>query len=202
LTEPKTTGHIQLMPRASVREVLVESAVAEFHRNGYAACSVDTITRAAGVPKGSFYNHFASKEALGAEVVARYAAGSGWSDEIDPALTPLGRLRARFQAMIDVLTGNGFTRGCLIGNMGAEVADHSPVIRAQVELSLDGWSASIAESLREARAAGELAGGPDAELLGRFLLDAWQGAIMRCKVAKSVEPLDDFLTVVFDSVLR
>lgn len=189
------------MPRASVREVLVESAVAQFHRNGYAACSVDTITRAAGVPKGSFYNHFASKEDLAAEVVDRYASGSRWHDGIDAGLSPLSQLRRRFQALIDVLVGSDYTRGCLIGNMGSEVADHSPVIRAQVELSLDIWSDDIVELLRAAQAAGEMDGGLDAERLSRFILDAWQGAMLRCKVVKAAGPIDDFLAVVFDSLL-
>jgi len=190
------------MPRHSVREVLVEAAVAEFHRNGYAACSVDTITKAAGVPKGSFYNHFASKEHLGAEVVTRYAAGSAWADVTDPELAPLARLRARFQVMLDVMAESEFTRGCLLGNMAAEVADHSSLIRGQVKDSLDAWSDSIEESLRAAQAAGELDAGLDPERLARFLLNTWEGAVLRCKVEKSVRPLDEFLTVAFDSLLR
>jgi TetR/AcrR family transcriptional regulator, transcriptional repressor for nem operon len=190
------------MPRASLREVIVEAAIVEFHRNGFAACSVDTITRSAGVPKGSFYNHFKSKEDLAAEVVDRYATGSGWGDELDPPLSPLATLRARFQVMVDVLVESGFTRGCLIGNMGSDVADHSTVIRDQVARSLDGWSASIVESIRDAQAAGEVGAHHDAERLGRFVLNAWQGAILRCKVVKSTEPLDDFLAVVFDTLLR
>jgi TetR/AcrR family transcriptional repressor of nem operon len=190
------------MPRVGVREVLVDAAVTEFHRHGYAACSVDTITKAAGVPKGSFYNHFASKEHLGAEVVARYAAGSAWWKEVDSGLSPLAQLHARFRAVVDMLAESRFTRGCLLGNMGAEVADRSEVIRTQVAISFCQWSEDIVATLRAARAAGEIAAGPDVERLGPFLLDAFQGAIMHSKVAKTVEPLDDFLSVVFDSILR
>lgn len=191
-----------VMPRVGVREVLVEAAVTEFHRHGYAACSVEIITKAAGVPKGSFYNHFASKEQLGAEVVARYAAGSAWWKEVDRGLSPLAQLRARFRAVVEMLAESGFTRGCLLGNMGAEVADHSEVIRTQVGDSLCQWSENIVATLRAARAAGEIAAGPDLERVGRFLLDGFQGAIMHSKVVKNVEPLEGFLDVAFDSVLR
>jgi TetR/AcrR family transcriptional regulator, transcriptional repressor for nem operon len=190
------------MPRAGVREVLVEAAVTEFHRHGYAACSVDTITKSAGVPKGSFYNYFASKEHLGAEVVARYAAGSAWWHEVDIGLSPLAQLRARFGAVVDMLAESQFTRGCLLGNMGTEVADRSEVIRTQVGISLCQWSEDIVAILRAARAAGEIGAGLDVEPLGSFLLDAFQGAIMHSKVVQNVEPLEDFLSVVFDTILR
>ncbi|WP_143343126.1 TetR/AcrR family transcriptional regulator, partial [Crossiella equi] len=105
------------MPRPSVREVIVEAALAEFHRGGFTASSVDTITRAAGVPKGSFYNHFRSKEELAALIVGKYAEESEWRHDRDPAAPPLARLRARFETMGAILVRNGFTRGCLLGNM-------------------------------------------------------------------------------------
>jgi AcrR family transcriptional regulator len=136
LTGGKTTSHIGEMPRHSVRDVIVETALSEFHRIGFAACSVDTITRAAGVPKGSFYNHFKSKEDLAVEVVAKYAAEAEWNSVTDPKLTPLDKLRAQFRIMGDVLVGHGYTRGCMIGNMGEELADHSEPMRAQVRASL------------------------------------------------------------------
>jgi TetR/AcrR family transcriptional regulator, transcriptional repressor for nem operon len=190
------------MPRVGVREVLVDAAVTEFHRHGYAACSVDTITRAAGVPKGSFYNYFASKEHLGAEVVARYAAASAWWQEVDSELSPLAELRARFRAVVDMLAESRFARGCLLGNMGTEVADRSDVIRTQVGTSLCQWSEDIVVILRAARAAGEIGADTGVERLGPFLLNAFQGAIMHSKVVRSVEPLEDFLIVVFATILR
>lgn len=189
------------MPRASVREVIVETAVQEIHKYGYAACSVDTITKAAGVPKGSFYNHFKSKEDLGAEVVRRYATESEWHRST-PGLSPVEQLRARFTTMADLLVGNDFTRGCLIGNMAAERADHSDIIRTQVAISLGTWSDSIIQAIKEAQAAGEVGADLDADRLGRFVLNAWEGTLLRVKADKNTQPLDDFFTVVFDTILR
>ena len=62
------------MPRASVREQLVNSALEVFHARGFNGSGVQDIVDAAGVPKGSFYNHFESKEALGVQVVHAYTA--------------------------------------------------------------------------------------------------------------------------------
>jgi TetR/AcrR family transcriptional repressor of nem operon len=189
------------MPKPSLREVIVETAVDELHRHGYCACSVDTITRAAGVPKGSFYNHFKSKEELGAVAVGRYAAESTWHDTF-PQLSPLGQLRARFTVMRDALVANSYARGCLIGNMSAEQADHSEVIRAVVKDALAAWSDSITESIKDAQAVGEVAADIDAARLGRFVLNAWEGALIRAKAVRGAEPLDDFFEVVFGTVLR
>jgi TetR/AcrR family transcriptional repressor of nem operon len=188
------------MPRPSVREVIVETAVQEIHRMGFAACSVDTITKAAGVPKGSFYNHFNSKEDLGAEVVRRYASETPWL-RTTPGLTPLQQLRARFVTMRDVLVANEFTRGCLIGNMASERSDHNEIIRVQVKASLTGWSQHITQELKAAQAAGETDPALDAERIGRFMLDAWEGALIRAKAVKNVQPLDDFFAIVFDTLL-
>jgi TetR/AcrR family transcriptional regulator, transcriptional repressor for nem operon len=199
----ETTSHIGRVARLSLRERIVSTALTEFHRRGFASCSVDTITKAAGVPKGSFYNHFASKEALGVEVLSRYASESGWRDGLDAEIiSPLAQLRARFQLMAEVLVANEFTRGCLLGTMGAEQADHSPAIRAQVNVSLNNWSDNIAESLRAAQVRGELSADLDAEQLGRFVLNAWQGALLRAKVTKNSVPIDDFFSIIFDHLLR
>jgi len=60
------------MSKPNVREQILTTGLALLHGRGFNATSVQDITEAAGVPKGSFYNHFASKEALGLEVVQRY----------------------------------------------------------------------------------------------------------------------------------
>ena len=99
-----------------------------FIERGFSACSVQDITDAAGVPKGSFYNHFKSKEALAAEIVTEYAKGatdrSVLTDRRVPALT---RLKRHFAVLNEY-----FSRcndGCLVGKFMAEVSDETPQIR-------------------------------------------------------------------------
>jgi TetR/AcrR family transcriptional repressor of nem operon len=57
------------MAKPNLREEILTAGLATLHGRGFNATSVQDITEAAGVPKGSFYNHFASKEDLGAAVV-------------------------------------------------------------------------------------------------------------------------------------
>lgn len=184
------------MARPSLRSHIVESALVEFHARGFHNCSVEDITRAAGVPKGSFYNHFASKDALAIEALRQYQQRSVWRTTEDAELAPLIRLRNRFEAMRDVLSERGYTRGCLIGNMGTELADLNPAIRDEVRASLDFRSATATELLRDAQLAGELSAHHDPDMLGPFLIDAWEGVVLRTKVTKSAAPMDGFFAVL------
>jgi TetR/AcrR family transcriptional repressor of nem operon len=184
------------MARTSVRPQLVEAALEQFHSRGFHNCSVDDITKAAGVPKGSFYNHFASKDALAVEALQQYQQRSVWRTSDDADLPPLTRLRNRFEAMRGVLTQRGYTRGCLIGNMGTELADLNPAVRAEVQASLDYRSAATTELLRAAQERGELAAHLDPDLLGPFLTNSWEGVVTRTKVCKSARPMDEFFAVL------
>jgi TetR/AcrR family transcriptional regulator, transcriptional repressor for nem operon len=188
------------MPRPSVRNHLVESALEQFHTRGFHNCSVEDITRAAGVPKGSFYNHFPSKDALAIEAIHQYQTRSVWRTSEDDDLPPLTRLRHRFEALRDILVERGYTRGCLIGNMGTELADLNPAVRAEVQASLDFRSKSAADLLATAQHRGDIATTHDPEILGRFLVDAWEGAVLRAKVDKSPRALHDYF-VMFDSMV-
>src|SRR6202166_721624 len=152
------------MARASVRDRLVASAVEVFHARGVNGCSVQDIVDAAGVPKGSFYNHFDSKEALGVEVVRAYTAlvgayvvEAGAADILSGEGTPLQRMRAYFEAVIEQNVSCGVRKGCLLGNFATELAPHSAEIANAVTEALHDWSDAVAQALAQAQDAGELA---------------------------------------------
>jgi TetR/AcrR family transcriptional repressor of nem operon len=198
-----TTGHIFYftMPRPSVREQLIETAFDRFHALGYNGCGVQEITDAAGVPKGSFYNHFKSKELLVCEVLERYCAASRLDMLAPSKVPPLQRLRAHFEFLAEPYDANGFMRGCLIGNLSTELSDGSPVVREALQVALGRWSDAIAALLREAQQRGELGRGLRPQPLARYLVSAWEGAVARMKVVKSGTPLDDFFVVTFNALL-
>jgi TetR/AcrR family transcriptional repressor of nem operon len=188
------------MPRASVRPQIVDSALEEFHARGFHNCSVEDITTAAGVPKGSFYNHFPSKDALAVEVIREYTNRSVWRTSDDDDLPPLVRLRRRFEVMRDTLVGREFSRGCLLANLGSELADLNADVRAEVEASLSFRSAAATEMLRDAQQGGQLDLSYDARTLGPFLVNAWEGVVTRAKVSKCSDAMDGFFAV-FDQIL-
>ena len=189
------------MPRPSVREKLVETALECFQDQGFNGCGVQDITDAAGVPKGSFYNHFKSKEALAVEVLARYAETNRLDMLEDAGMPPLARLRANFQFLADRIEGWAFTRGCLLGNFGCETSDSNPAIREAMSLKLAHWAELLGRVLREAQAQGALDRHYDPALLARHLIYAWEGAVTAAKVIKSRQPMDDFFKINFDTLL-
>jgi TetR/AcrR family transcriptional repressor of nem operon len=197
-----------VVPRASVRDELIESAVEVFHARGFNGCSVQDIVEAAGVPKGSFYNHFKSKEALGVEVVraytrlvAAYVAEARAGEIFSGDRTPLERIRAYFEAVIEQNVSCGVRKGCLLGNFATELAPHSTEIANAVTDALDNWSVAIARALAQAQEAGELSKDADVEALGRYLVDGYEGAAARAKLIGDRTPMDEFIRTTFDFLL-
>ncbi|MEV0408782.1 TetR family transcriptional regulator C-terminal domain-containing protein [Actinoallomurus sp. NPDC050550] len=189
------------MGRRGVREEIVEAALEQFHVQGYNAAGVKVITDAAGVPKGSFYNHFDSKEALAVVALERYGAGRPLHELTGGEGEPLARLRAHFEALRDAVVRYDFTRGCLIGNFGTEIADHSDVIREAVRQSLAQWTDAIAAVLTDARDAGALRAGLDPRATAGFLVNAWEGSLIRARADRSTDALESFFILIFDALL-
>jgi TetR/AcrR family transcriptional repressor of nem operon len=168
---------------------------------GYHAASVNDIVAAAGVPKGSFYNHFESKEALALEVTRRYGEGYDLERLAHGDGPPPARLRAFFEDIVARNTGRGVEYGCLLGNFSTELATRSGPIRELVAGSLEAWSGAVSEALRQAQAAGELDASLDAAQLGPYIVDAYEGAVARAKVSGDRAPLDRFLAATFEQLL-
>jgi TetR/AcrR family transcriptional repressor of nem operon len=187
------------MGRHGKKAEILEQGAALVHRAGFSATSVADITEAAGVPKGSFYNHFESKDAFGEAVLDRYfedvrialdetlhAAGA-------PALT---RLDNYFRRLKLYVAKDNFARGCLIGNISAEVSAVTEATRARLSELIREWTASLARCIEDGQRDGSVRRGPAPEALAVLLLDAWQGALLRAKVERRLAALDNFLDVL------
>ncbi|CAG2158248.1 TetR/AcrR family transcriptional regulator [Cupriavidus numazuensis] len=191
-------------PKPHTRDNLIRAGVQMLHEDGYTATGIKDIVDAAAVPKGSFYNHFESKESFGAEIVDFYFQ-SGF-DELRQLLTggalaPLERLRAYFEGRIVRYQEAGFVRGCMLGNLSLEVADHSALIRERLDAHFKTWSGLIEDCIVEAQQRGDIGNRIHASMLAQFLLNSWEGVLLRMRVEKSAAPLREFVEVVFDSLL-
>jgi len=187
---------------AGTRDLILDTALELFHMNGYTATGVTDITRAAGVPKGSFYHFFDSKETLAVETVNRYAERTQVGILRDPSRSPLERIRTHIDLMISLATAGGSPRGCLLGTFSTEMPSQSDSITLVVNARLDAWTDQLALTIAEASEAGEISTHSDPRRMAGFIVAGLEGAFARAKVSRSRKPLDDFRESLFEYVLN
>ncbi len=120
------------MSKISNKDKILANGLQVVLERGYVGASVRDIVEAAGVPQGSFTNHFASKEAFSLEILDRYFANSRavMAETLrNEALAPLKRLRAYIDASIGAIRNHGTKKVCMVANFAAEASDHSEIIR-------------------------------------------------------------------------
>jgi TetR/AcrR family transcriptional regulator, transcriptional repressor for nem operon len=188
------------LARQSVRSVIEDSAMKLFTEQGFSACSVQDITEAAGVPKGSFYNHFESKEALAAKIVTTYGKGSiDRSILTNPKIPALTRLKKHFATLNEFFSR--CNEGCLVGKFMAEVSNDTPLIRQSLRSVLNLWGEQISSAIEDGQKEASIRKDLTPNDLAAFLIDAYEGAILRTRVEKNPRALKVFLKVVFSSIV-
>lgn len=189
------------MPKPSLRDALLDAGYDRLHAMGYAATGVATIATAARAPKGSFYNHFSSKEALAVEVLARYGQGRRLELLAEENVSALQRIRNHLDHLRHDLAAHRYRRGCMFGNFAAEAPGDAPALTLAVAAAMDRWRTMLARTIREGQEDGELADDFDADAAAEFIVDAWEGAALRAKVVGDGAPVDNVLRFVFGCVL-
>lgn len=186
------------------REKILNAAAQLIHRQGYNRTGLQEILATAGVPKGSFYFYFKSKEDLALALVNRFIEfWLGQAEELlsDPTRPALSRLRDFYAIRRAHFLETGFAVGCPVGNLSQEMGDLSPVLGERLDQVIDTMAGRLAQVLAEAQDRGELALHHDPQALAYFIVSSWQGALIRMKVCKCPEPLDIFLEMVFGRLL-
>lgn len=201
----KSHNHIGRMAKPSNRERLLSEGLRVVHANGFTASGVRDIVHAAGVPQGSFTNHFTSKEAFGLEILELYHARA--LEQIaqtlrNDSLAPMQRLRQWLDGQIVSLKANDMRAGCLYGNFTAECSELSDPIRERMCDIFAETQDAVTYCLRAAARAGELTAGADVENISGFIVSSMQGAILLAKCQRSAMPIERFVHVLFNEVLR
>ena len=193
------------MTAKSTREHLIDVGLGLMHQNGYNTTGLSDILKAADVPKGSFYHHFSSKEDFAAAALERY--GMREREHVaavlnDTTTPPMKRLRRYFSDLVKLYGQKAAIPGCMMGRFSLEIAEENPRLRKRISASFDHWQHSIATVVEQAVAQKELPASPDPESLAGFLLNSWQGALLRSQAAKSDAPLETFMNSIFDGLLK
>ncbi len=138
-------------PKSSAREKLIEAAIATVRYKGFSATSVDEICQAAGVTKGAFFHHFASKEALAV------AAAGAWTEFAEQRIftlpdwvriaDPLDRLMGHIEFRLSMLDGPAEDFTCFVGTVVQEAYNSSDPIRAACDASITAYAKRLAEDI-------------------------------------------------------
>ncbi len=193
------------MSKEKTRDILLEAGKKTFLEKGYNNSGIEAILQAAGVPRGSFYYYFESKEDFGLKVLDRFAE---CFDETldrflgDTSVPPLDRLRNYFESKFTKLESDQCRKGCLVGILSQEMAEQSEIFRARLEEIFESWVDRYAGCLKEAQDAGDIPADLDVHELAEFWLNAWQGAMLRAKSMRSAAPLRTFLALMFGHILQ
>ncbi|MGF6779230.1 TetR family transcriptional regulator C-terminal domain-containing protein [Paraburkholderia sp. GAS334] len=193
------------MAKASHREKILIAGMQVVHERGFGEAGIRDIVQAAGVPQGSFTNHFESKEAFALEIIDLYFAGTRIMVENtlrNDSLPPLQRLQAYVDAAMSKLNKNSMRDGCLFGNFAAEASSHSEGIRLRLNEIFAEIRESVAYCLRAAVSQGELTQSTDCGELAAFIVSSQQGANLLAKAQHSAEPVERFKQILFSRILH
>jgi TetR/AcrR family transcriptional repressor of nem operon len=174
------------------REKLLDQGVAMFTEHGYHGVGLQDILKSVGVPKGSFYNYFASKEEFGAASIGHYIEPfikllDQWLKR--PDLNAAAALEGYFAELTNEIERQGFVGGCLLGNLIGEIGDTSEICHVALSNALHLYRDKLKEGLERGQREGQFRTDKSAEAMADFLSDAWQGALLRMKIEQSSAPL-------------
>jgi TetR/AcrR family transcriptional repressor of nem operon len=189
--------------RPDTRLAILEAGIRFVLAKGYHQCGLAEILQEAGVPKGSFYHYFASKEDFGLQLIEHWVSNFAEAEAClaDETLSPLTQVHCFFEARCRLFKRMQRQYGTVVGTLYLEMAAHNETFRCRVERLLAGWQRRLTDCLDRARQAGEIAADRDPAAMAEFCLISWEGAVQRARTVQSTTPLDLFFRVIFGTFL-
>jgi TetR/AcrR family transcriptional repressor of nem operon len=158
-------------PRKVAADDALSAAMDVFWSNGYEAASIDALTSAMGIGRGSLYNAFNDKHDLFLGALDRYRRER--HEQLEHALSSEGPARSAIEAVfrqsIDRLWGDPGRRGCLLVNSTAELAANDPAVAARARETLERFIGAFRRALERGKLDGSIAAQIDLEATSRFL---------------------------------
>jgi TetR/AcrR family transcriptional repressor of nem operon len=186
----------------STKQRLIDAGLRMLLEQGYNNLGIQALLVATGIPKGSFYHHFADKEDFALQVIDAYIvqvhAGLDFC-LLDKERPPLMRVRRFFELTQQKYREDGYM-GCLLGGLGQELSGISEVFRRKIEGCFSMIAERLASCLEEARQNGDIPPGCDARQMANLLVDCWEGAALRSRLRRDPASLDAMLDFYIHSV--
>jgi len=178
---------------AQTKAALINSGVEHFTEFGFASSGLDKILKKVSVPKGSFYYYFANKEDFGLAVISHYDGYFSRKLAIhlnNETLSAEQRLLSFVEDAKSGIEKYQYRRGCLVGNLEQEVSVLPPSHRDKLSQVMQGWQRKVASNIKLINSTTSQ---QESESLAEFFWIGWEGAVSRCKLVKSTQPIDLFI---------
>jgi TetR/AcrR family transcriptional regulator, transcriptional repressor for nem operon len=174
-----------------VRENIIAVGQRLIGARGFSAVGLNEILSAAGVPKGSFYHYFGSKDAFGVALLDRYF--DEYLNDLDrtlaePGLNMAQRLMNYWRIWQETQSFFDCQGKCLAVKLGAEVADMSEAMRATLNRGTAGIVSRLANAIETGVVEGTLSIEGDPESIAQSLYQLWLGASIMVKIVRNLEP--------------
>lgn len=185
-----------------IKDELLSAGLDTLLTKGYHGTGIKEVLDKLGVPKGSFYHYFKSKEAFAAEVVHFYAR------ELNERIlgvmagskkTGLIAIKHAFMLMVEEYRSG--TCGCILGALASEISETSETCRLAILKEVENWNSMLAVLVTQGQKEGVIRTDLDAELLAKMLWNCWEGGVLRMKVEASPKAVEDVVNVMFDAIL-
>lgn len=189
--------------RDQTRDRLIDAGIDSLLKNGYHGTGLKQVLDEVQVPKGSFYNYFRSKDDFAAAAIEQYASclGQTLAAAIEGAADPLSGLRTFFRGQMAEFEGADFVGGCLVANLGSEL-EGNDVCRQVLQTAMLGYRDGLRRAIEGAQAQGLLRRDLTATAMADLLVAAWEGAVIRMKVERSLAPLHQCLEQLLDGYFQ
>ncbi|AOK19590.1 TetR family transcriptional regulator [Burkholderia cepacia] len=179
---------------AEVRQHILNIAKPIMLHKGFSAVGLNEILAAAGIPKGSFYHYFGSKEAFGEALLEAYF--DSYHAHLDnllvrqPAGTGAERLMTYWRNWLHTQCADDPQGKCLAVKLGAEVSDLSEAMRAVLRQGTSQIIERLAGGIETGLADGSLHGIDDPSHTAATLYELWLGATLLEKIHRDRKPLE------------
>jgi|TARA_B110000196_G_scaffold313846_1_gene321111 TetR/AcrR family transcriptional repressor of nem operon len=196
-------------PRRSehTREALIEAGIEQLSEHGYHGTGIKQILDVVNVPKGSFYNFFASKEAFVAEVIAHYSRNllrqlTDFVEGEGKVLTPIDQLRSIYRYSLKQYASHEFKKSCLVGAIAIEISAESEMCRLELDKALKSWLHFFSSVFSQAQSQKLVRDDMSAMDMAAVYWSVWEGALMTMKMSADTKPVKKIMELMLETLLK
>ena len=193
------------MTALHTKERIIEAAEELMWEKSFHSVGLNEILKAVGVPKGSFYHYFESKEHFGVEMLSHYIseATKSKSETLlnrDTESDPMKRLLDYLEQSVVSFRENNGKCPCLVLKLASEVTSFSEPMREVLAMGIETWLDMVGGVFEEAKVLGIIPAGVDCRNEAGLMRDLWAGAIQRSTITKSTMPMETALQCIRERI--